>query len=122
MEKLLQDYLHGEGTLEGVREPADFDRLCEEVRKDAAGRLRWQVVRRLGLSPFLSSPGRDEYLYALAQLRLDREEALERLCPTCQARAKSERCACCGAALPIQNPGFNETRYEELKQHGASSL
>ena len=40
--------------------------------------------------------GRD-YLWCLTNLLLDREEALERLCPRCRTRALEERCAACGA-------------------------
>ena len=36
--------------------------------------------------------GRD-YLWCLTNLLLDREEALERLCPRCRTRALEERCA-----------------------------
>ena len=115
MRSLLEAWLHGQGSLEGVKTAADFDALCEAVSQDAAGRLRWRLTRRLGLVPWEGRPGRDEYLYALANLRLDREAELEALCPACRAEAETRRCPCCGGAMPIVNPGFDESRYEELK-------
>ena len=122
MRALLNDYLHGRGDLSRVRTAADFDALCEAVSRDGAGRLRWRLDRQLGLAPWAGDPGRDEYLYALAQLRLDRDERLDALCPACRASAGAAKCACCGAALPTVNPGFDETRYEELKHVESTAL
>ena len=118
MEQHLSDYLHGVGTLEAVRSAEAFGALCDAVRGDAAGRLRWKLRRRLGLAPWDGSPGRDEYLYALAQLRADREEAMAALCPACRERAEDGRCRACGAPIPVENPGFDESRFEELKRDG----
>ena len=122
MRALLEAWLHGQGSLEAVKTAADFDALCEAVSQDAAGRLRWQLDRRLGLVPWEGRPGRDEYLYALANLRVDREEQLDALCPACRAEATARRCPCCGGAMPVTNPGFDEGRYEELKHDGPTSL
>ena len=120
MEKTLSDYLHGRGTLDACRTGQDFDALCRAVRADGAGRLRWRLERALGIPPWAQPPGRDDYLYALAQLCADREEALDALCPACRARAQEELCARCGKPLPIKNPAFDEARFEELKQNGTS--
>lgn len=120
MKKALSDYLHGEGTLNACRTEQDFDELCKAVAADRAGRLRWQTARALGIPLWEHPPGRDDYLYALAQLRLDREEALERLCPACRARVEEDLCAHCGKPLPIKNPVFEEARFEELKHHDTS--
>lgn len=117
MEKCLQDYLHGVGTLDCVRTPRDFDALCEAVQADEAGRLRWRILRQLGLSPLPSAPGRDDYLYACAQLFADRNETLDRLCPKCRAQAQREACPMCGGELPTVNPAFDAERYEELMQN-----
>ncbi len=117
MKQLLYDYLHGTGTLEAVRTPEDFARFCAAVGEDAAGRLRWQIGRTLGLAPWTVPPGRDEYLYASAQLWQDRADALSHLCPACRAAAQRNVCQLCGAALPTENPAFDEARYEELKQY-----
>ncbi len=122
MKDLLYAYLHGQGGLEAVKTAEDFDALCAACAEDAAGRLRWRLTRRLGLVPWAGVPERDEYLYALANLRLDREAQLEALCPACRANAEAVRCPCCGGAMPTVNPGFDEGRYEELKHDGTTSL
>jgi hypothetical protein len=122
MRSVLYDYLHGQGDLGAVRSAADFDALCAAAAEDTAGRLRWKLDRVLGLAPWAGQPGRDEYLYALANLRLDRAERLDALCPACRANAEAVRCACCGGAMPTVNPGFDEGRYEELKHDGPASL
>ena len=121
MRSILEAWLHGQGDLEAVKTAADFDALCAACAEDAAGRLRWQLSRRLGLVPWEGRPGRDEYLYALANLRLDREAELDALCPACRAGAEAIRCPCCGGPLPTVNPGFDENRYEELK-HAETTL
>lgn len=120
MEKALSDYLHGRGTLDACRTGQDFEELCRAVAADRAGRLRWRLARALGIPPLAQPPGRDGYLYALAQLQLDREEALDALCPACRARAEEDLCVHCGKPLPIKNPAFDEARFEELKQNGTS--
>lgn len=120
MRTLLSDYLHGAGTLQAVRSAADFEALCSAVRDDRAGRLRWKLHRRLGLTPWTDTPGRDEYLYALAQFQADLEEAMANLCPACREQAAEERCRVCGAAIPTQNPDFDESRFEELKHDGSA--
>ena len=63
--------------------------------------------------------GRD-YLWCLTNLLLDREEALERLCPRCRTRALEERCSRCGRPATeweegTDNPPFDPTRFEELR-------
>lgn len=120
METILSEYLHGRGTLDACRSGQDFDKLCQAVAADRAGRLRWQTARALGIPLWEKLPGRDDYLYALAQLRLDREEALDHLCPACRAKAEKDLCAHCGKPLPIKNPAFDEARFEELKHHDTS--
>ncbi len=120
MKNVLLEYLHGRGDLAQIKSAGDFDSFCQAVREDAAGRLRWQLYRRLGILPWKGTPGRDALLYAAAQLRLEREAALDALCPACRARA--EGCPACGGSLPVENPVFDEQRYEELKRHGTSEL
>ena len=66
--------------------------------------------------------GRD-YLWCLANTLVDREEELDRLCPSCRARALEERCAACGR--PGEDWGesgasFDLRRFEELKGGGKS--
>ncbi len=122
MKELLHRYLHGAGTLAECQSEGDFEALCQAAAQDLPGRLRWKLLRRLNLPPFLGQPDRDALLYALAQLALDREEALQSLCPACRSRAQGELCAHCGSPLPTENPGFDEKRYEELKNHENSAL
>ena len=115
----LRCYLRGSGQLEQCRTGADFAALVEALEGEQAARLRWRVERALGLSPRQARRlRRGDYLYCLAQLELDRREALERLCPACRAQAETARCPHCGTPLPEYNPGFDEARYEELKRHG----
>ena len=122
MKTVLLDYLHGDGTLETCRTGQDFDALCQAVGEDQAGRLRWKLLRTLGQPLWEKAPGRDAYLYALAQLRIDREEALAALCPACRSRAEEALCAHCGKPLPTSNPDFDEARYEELKRNESPTL
>lgn len=122
MKTVLFEYLHGKGSLEACRTAQDFDALCRAVEEDRAGRLRWRIGRTLGILPWKDVPGRDAYLYALAQLHADREEALDALCPTCRIQAEEILCAHCGRPLPTSNPGFDEARYEELKKHESPTL
>lgn len=117
MEELLRSYLHGKGTLDAVHTAQDFEALCHAAERDEAGRLRWKLCRALGLPPWTGTPGRDEYLYACVQIALDRAETLAHMCPVCRARALSERCAVCGTAMPVENPAFDEKRFEELKRN-----
>lgn len=62
--------------------------------------------------------GRD-YLWCLANELRDREERLERLCPSCRTRALEERCPVCGRAgeeAGAVNPAFDPARFEQLKE------
>ena len=60
-----------------------------------------------------------DYLWCLAQELLDREEALERLCPACRTRALAERCPVCGRENTqnegMVNPAFDPARFEALR-------
>ena len=40
-----------------------------------------------------------DFLWCAVNLVLDREEELNRLCPSCRAQAEEARCLCCGAPL-----------------------
>ena len=59
-----------------------------------------------------------DYLWCLTHMVLDREEALERLCPSCRAQAQQGLCPGCGR--PVQavegavNPNFDPARFEAL--------
>lgn len=119
MGRALQDYLQGAGDLTRCRTAAEFDALVAAAANEPAGRLRWRVQRALGLTPQQAAGlSRGDYLYCLAQLELDGQQALDDLCPACRERAGTDRCRCCGAPLPCKNPAFDEARYEELKRYG----
>ena len=61
-----------------------------------------------------------DFLWCAVNLVLDREEELNRLCPSCRAQAEEARCLCCGAPLDGvsvgQNASFDEERFERLKR------
>ena len=63
-----------------------------------------------------------DYLYCLLHEMLDREEALERLCPACRERAEEARCTCCGALLADTvgggNASFDMARFLRMKEGG----
>lgn len=98
----------------------ELERVKEELRGDAGGRLRWRVLRRFRALPTegrsRAMKGRD-YLWCLANGLLDREEELERLCPACRERALEERCPACGQAREswAVNPAFDSARFEQLR-------
>ena len=84
-------------------------------------RLKWRVLKRFGVLP---SEGRArrmtdrDYLYCAAQLLLDEQEKLEAMCPACREKAKRRLCPVCGESVPEENAGFDEGRFEELKNAG----
>lgn len=99
-----------------------LEEVKDGLRGDSGERLRWRVLRQFGALPTESRAremkGRD-YLWCLANSLLDREEALERLCPACRARALEERCPVCGQApedWPDINAAFDPERFEKLKR------
>lgn len=61
-----------------------------------------------------------DYLWCALNLMLDREEALERLCPHCRAEAEENRCPVCGMptgeGAAAQNASFDQERYERMKR------
>ena len=68
-----------------------------------------------------SMKGRD-YLWCLANLLLDGQEELERLCPQCRQRAQEDLCPVCGRSRSGwsqgSNPAFDWERFERLRQGG----
>lgn len=64
-------------------------------------RLKWRVLRYAGALPSEKRAQEmtdADYLYCLVHEMLDREEAMERLCPECRTRAEEARCSICGAS------------------------
>ena len=84
-------------------------------------RLKWRVLKRFGVLPSEMRARRmtdREYLYCAAQLLLDEQEKLEAMCPACREKAKRRLCPVCGEPVPEENAGFDEGRFEELKNAG----
>ena len=99
-----------------------LEELKGGLREDSGERLRWRVLRQFHALPSedraRAMKGRD-YLWCLANTLLDREEALERLCPACRAKALEERCSACGqpaASWGGVNPAFDQERFDKLKE------
>lgn len=91
------------------------------MRADAGERLRWRVLcqfRALPTEPRARAMKGRDYLWCLANTLLDREEALERLCPSCRERALEERCPVCGLPAGLGegmvNPAFDPARFAQL--------
>ena len=63
-----------------------------------------------------------DYLWCALNLMLDREEALDRLCPQCRQRAEEARCPVCGRPAEswegALNPSFDRERFERLRKGG----
>lgn len=101
-----------------------LDSLKHQLQNDSGERLRWRVLRHFHALPSekrtQALKGRD-YLWCLANTLLDREEDLERLCPTCRAKALEERCTACGCPVGawdegMVNPTFDLERFAQLKE------
>ena len=84
-------------------------------------RLKWRVLKQFGVLPGEARARRmtdRDYLYCAAQLMLDEREKLDAMCPSCRERAQRRLCPVCGEALPEENAGFDERRFEELRNAG----
>ena len=88
----------------------------------ASDRLKWRVLRYAGALPSEKRAQEmtdADYLYCLAHEMLDREEAMERLCPECRTRAEETRCSICGAKLGETagggNASFDMARFIRMK-------
>lgn len=84
-------------------------------------RLKWRVLRAFGVLPGEARARRmtdREYLYCAAQMMLDEREKLDAMCPSCRERAQRRLCPVCGEEMPEENAGFDERRFEELRDAG----
>ena len=84
-------------------------------------RLKWRVLKQFGVLPGEARARRmtdRDYLYCAAQLMLDEREKLDAMCPSCREKAQRRLCPVCGEALPEENAGFDERRFEELRDAG----
>ena len=86
-------------------------------------RLKWRVLRYAGALPSEKRAQEmtdADYLYCLVHEMLDREEAMERLCPECRTRAEETRCSICGAKLGETagggNASFDMARFIRMKE------
>lgn len=86
-------------------------------------RLKWRVLRYAGALPSEKRAQEmtdADYLYCLVHEMLDREEAMERLCPECRTRAEEARCSICGAKLGETagggNASFDMARFIRMKE------
>lgn len=97
---------------------ASWEMEKQALKNDAWGRLRWKVLRLFG--------GRDltdaDAAYIALQMVLDEEERLEQLCPQCRSQLLTEACPICGAVQFGENPNFDMSRFEELKERGSSDM
>ena len=97
----------------------EHDALRQALENAPYERLKWKVLRALGVLPS-EQRAREmtdgDYLYCVLQLMLDENEQLDMLCPSCREKAREKRCPACGGAVPEQNAGFDMERYEELRR------
>lgn len=113
--------------LDGAENPSSEDgrEKVETLKKAGARayeRLKWRVLRYAGALPSEKRAQEmtdADYLYCLAHEMLDREEAMERLCPECRTRAEETRCSICGAKLGETagggNASFDMARFIRMK-------
>lgn len=95
--------------------------LKEQLRNAPQERFRWRVLREFGVLPTQAQARRmreGDYLYCAAQMMLDEEEKLEAMCPGCREKAQRMLCPVCGEEMLEVNAGFDEGRFEELKNAG----
>lgn len=101
-----------------------LEEIMEQLKREPMERVRWRVQRAFFALP---TEGRvrdmteGDYLYCAAQMLLDREAYLERLCPQCRSKAEEAFCPGCGRPMVREmegNPNFDVSRFEELKAHG----
>lgn len=125
----IADEMSAYRSFSSVREPDWSDeelveRLRKELGQDWEDRLRWKVLRYMGVLPSeqrAREMSRNDYLYCAMEMMLDREEQLEGLCPDCRSRMEEWRCRCCGKTMAGEqgeNPEFDWERFEEMKQGG----
>lgn len=96
-------------------------KAMQALEQEDYERLKWRVLKRFGVLPSEMRARRmtdREYLYCAAQLLLDEQEKLEAMCPACREKAKRRLCPVCGEPVPEENAGFDEGRFEELKNAG----
>lgn len=101
-----------------------MEQLMEALRQEPMERIRWRVLRAFSALPTerrVRDMTEGDYLYCAAQMLLDKQERLDRLCPSCRRKAEENTCPGCGTAIAKEtegNPQFDFARFEELRSHG----
>lgn len=120
--KRLSDWAQRYAALCEAEEPAcsaeNAERMKTALAQTPQERLRWRILREFGVLPWEARARalrERDYLYCAAQMMLDEEEKLAGMCPACRAEAEGAHCTVCGAALAEENAGFDEKRFEELR-------
>lgn len=106
------------------RKQEKMEAIMAALKREPMERIRWRVLRAFSALPTeqrVREMTEGDYLYCAAQLLLDRQETLEKLCPSCRSRAEQKRCPGCGRPVEQEsggNPQFDARRFEELKARG----
>ena len=80
-------------------------KAMQALEQEDYERLKWRVLRAFGVLPGEARARRmtdRAYLYCAAQMMLDEQEKLDAMCPSCRE----------------ENAGFDERRFEELRDAG----
>ena len=96
-------------------------RAMQALEQEEYERLKWRVLKQFGVLPGEARAQRmtdREYLYCAAQMLLDEQEKLDAMCPSCREKAQRRLCPVCGEQIPEENAGFDERRFEELRDAG----
>lgn len=96
-------------------------KAMQALEQEDYERLKWRVLRAFGVLPGEARARRmtdRAYLYCAAQMMLDEQEKLDAMCPSCRERAQRRLCPVCGEEMPEENAGFDERRFEELRDAG----
>lgn len=103
---------------------ASMEQIMAQLSAEPMERIRWRVLRAFSALPTeqrVRDMTEGDYLYCAAQMLLDQQESMERLCPSCQQAAEKHCCPGCGKPVMNEtekNPQFDLARFEELRRHG----
>ncbi len=101
-----------------------MEQIMAQLKAEPMERIRWRVLRAFSALPTeqrVKEMTEGDYLYCAAQILLDQQESMERLCPSCRKKAERHYCPGCGKAIineTEKNPQFDPARFEELRRHG----
>lgn len=102
---------------------AEMEAISRMLRELPALRLRARVLRKFGIFPGerrANDISAGDILFAALEMKLSKEERMERLCPACREGADGT-CPVCGRAVSRaeENPNFSMERFEALKAGAA---